>query len=184
MARPTKTAMSAIKKLAVACYEMFSKDMKMYYKKAELYQTMMQKWYGSSRKLDTKPYMLELYSDSDWASCKASRGSTSSGPIFLNSCLIHSHSKSHSQTSASLSSMEAELPAATSLLAEGIYVKQVLQFLVNDKGGLGSQSRVTMQLRLNSTSAQAFFTRLGPGKAKTFVNTFAVNETSNDASMV
>ena len=145
MARPTKTAMSAIKKLAVACYEMFSKDMKMYYKKAELYQTMMQKWYGSSRKLDTKPYMLELYSDSDWASCKASRGSTSSGPIFL---------------------------------------KQVLQFLVNDKGGLGSQSRVTMQLRLNSTSAQAFFTRLGTGKAKTFVNTFAVNETSNDASMV
>ena len=49
MARPTKTAMSAIKKLAAACYEMFSKDMKMYYKKAELYQTMMQKWYGPWR---------------------------------------------------------------------------------------------------------------------------------------
>jgi hypothetical protein len=50
MARPTKTAMSAIKKLA--CYVMFSKDMKMYYKKAELYQTTMQKWYkwyGGSR---------------------------------------------------------------------------------------------------------------------------------------
>ena len=47
MARPTKTAMSAIKKLA--CYVMFSKDMKMYYMKAELYQTIMQKWYGGSR---------------------------------------------------------------------------------------------------------------------------------------
>jgi hypothetical protein len=89
-----------------------------------------------------------------------------------------------SKTSVSLISKEAEILAATSLLTEGIHVKQVLQFLVNDKGGLGSQSRVTMQLRLNSTSAQAFFTRLGPGKAKTFVNTFAVNETSNDASMV
>ena len=60
----------------------------------------------------------------------------------------------------------------------------MLQFLVNDKGGLGSQSRVAMQLRIDSTSAHALFTRLGPGKAKTFVNTFAVDATSNEASMV
>jgi hypothetical protein len=162
MSKPTKMAMSGIKKLA--CYLMFSKDMKMHYKKAELYHTTWQRWHGGSRKMDTKPYMLELYSDSDWASCKVSRRSTSAGLIFLNSCLIHSHSRS--QTSISLSSMEAEILSATSLLTEGIYVKQVLQFLVNDNGGLGNQSRVAMQLRLDSTSAQAFFTRLGPGKAK------------------
>ena len=54
----------------------------------------------------------------------------------------------------------------TSLLTEAIYVKQVLQFLVNDMGGLGSQRCVEMRLRLDSTSAQAFFTRLGPGRAK------------------
>jgi ABC-type multidrug transport system fused ATPase/permease subunit len=62
--------------------------------------------------------------------------------------------------------MEAEILAATSLLVEAIYVKQVLQFLVGDNGGLGNQESVKMQLRLDSTSAHAFFSRLGPGKAK------------------
>jgi hypothetical protein len=70
------------------------------------------------------------------------------------------------QTSVSLSSMEAEIPAATSLLTEAIYVKQVLQFLVNDMGGLGSQRCVEMRLRLDSTNTQTFFTRLEPGRAK------------------
>ena len=162
MARPTKTAMGAIKKLT--SYLVYSKDMKLHYPKVEMHQTTMQRWYGGEERRDSKPYMLELYSDSDWASCKVSRRSTSSGLIFLNSCLIHSHSRS--QTSVSLSSMEAEILAATSLLVEAIYVKQVLQFLVGDNGGLGIQENVMMQLRLDSTSAQAFFSRLGPGKAK------------------
>ena len=120
--------------------------------------------YGGQERRDSKPYMLELYSDSDWASCKVSRRSTSSGLIFLNSCLIHSHSRS--QTSVYLSSMEAEILAATSLLTEAMYLKQVLRFFVNDFGGLGNQEKVVMRLRLDSTSAQAFFSRLGPGKAK------------------
>ena len=42
----------------------------------------------------------------------------------------------------------------------------MLQFLIGDKGGLGSQEHVMMRLRLDSTSAQAFFSRLGPGRAK------------------
>ena len=96
---------------------------------------------------------------------QTSRRSTSSGLIFLNSCLIHSHSRA--QNSVALSSMEAEILAATGLLVEGIYIKQVLQFLVDDKGGLSNQNnKVMMRLRLDSTSAQAFFSRLGPGKAK------------------
>ena len=65
-----------------------------------------------------------------------------------------------------MSSKEAEILAAASLLTEGIYVKQVLQFLVNDKGGLGSHSRVAMQLRIDSTSAHAFSQGLGQGKPK------------------
>ena len=154
--------MSTIKKLA--SYVIHTKDMNMFYNKVELKETAMQKWYGGQVKTDTKPYTLELFSDSDWASCKVSRRSTSSGLIFLNGCLIHSHSRS--QTSVSLSSMEAGILAATSLLTEAIYVKQVLQFLVNDIGGLGSQRCAEMRLRLDPTSAQAFFTRLGPGRAK------------------
>eukprot|EP00435_Cladocopium_sp_Y103_P019244 s76_g4.t1 len=135
MARPTKTAMSAVKKLA--SYLVFTKDMKLFYSKVELRQTTMQRWYGAQKKLDSKPYMVELFSDSDWASCKVSRRSTSSGLIFLNSCLIHSHSRS--QTSVSLSSMEAAILAATSLLTKGIYVKQVLQRSLQDLD-LGKQN--------------------------------------------
>ena len=51
-------------------------------------------------------------------------------------------------------------------------------------GSMGSQTRVAMQLRLDLTSDQAFFTRLGPGKAKHLSTTFAVDATSNEASMV
>ena len=129
-----------------------------------MHQSTGQRWYDGEERRDSKPYMVELYSDSDGVSCKVSRRSTSSGLIFLNSCLIHSLSRS--QTSVSLSSMEAEILAATSLLTEGIYVKQVLQFLVGDTGGLGNQEKIMMRLRLDSTSAQAFFSRLGSGKAK------------------
>lgn len=110
------------------------------------------------------PNELELYSDSDWASCKVTRRSTSSGLIFLNGCCIHSHSRI--QASISLSSMEAEILAATSLLLEGIMVKQFLQFLLGDDGGLGNNQQVQMRLWLYSTSAQSFFNRLGPGRTK------------------
>ena len=83
---------------------------------------------------------------------------------FRKSCLVHSHSRS--QTSVYLSSMEA-----MSLLTEAIYLKQVLRFFVNDFGGLGDQEKVMMRLRLDSTSAQAFFSRLGPGKAAKHLST-------------
>ena len=162
MAKPTRTSICALKKLTN--YLIYCKDMKLHYPQVEMHQSTGQRWYGGEERCDSKQYLLELYSDSDWASCKVSRRSTSSGLIFLNSCLIHSHSRS--QTSVSLSSMEAEILAATSLLTEGIYVKQVLQFLVGDTGGLGNQEKIMMRLRLDSTSAQAFFSRLGPGKAK------------------
>jgi hypothetical protein len=62
--------------------------------------------------------------------------------------------------------MEAEFLAATSLLVEGIQLKQLLQFLLGDEGGLGSNVQVQMRLRLGSTSAQSFFNRHGPGRAK------------------
>jgi len=110
MAKPTQLAMNGLKKLT--SYLIQTKDMKLHYPKVEMHQTTLQKWYGGQEKRDSKPYMLELYSASDWASCKVSRRSTSSGLIFLNSCLVHSHSRC--QTSVSLSSMEAEILAATS----------------------------------------------------------------------
>ena len=89
MSQPTRASMSEIKKLA--SYLVFTKDMRLFYNKVELFQPTMQKWFGGQVKQETKPYILELFSDSDWAACNVSRRSTSSGPIFLNSCLVHSH---------------------------------------------------------------------------------------------
>ena len=60
--------------------------------------------------------------------------------------------------------MEAEVLAATSLLAEGIALKQDLQFLVGRKEDPGDNSKVEMKMFLDSISAQAFFQRLGPGR--------------------
>ena len=76
------------------------------------------------------------------------------------------HSCSRAQMSISLSSMEAEILAATSLLVEGIQLKQMIQFLLGDDGGLSNNAKVKMRLWLESTSAQSFFNRLGPGRAK------------------
>eukprot|EP00435_Cladocopium_sp_Y103_P023304 s2901_g5.t1 len=162
MGRPTKTALCALRKLG--SYLVQTQDMKMHYPRAELFSSTLTRWNGVEERRDGRPYELELYSDSDWASCKVTRRSTSSGLIFLNGCCIHSHSRA--QASISLSSMEAEILAATSLLVEGIMAKQFLQFLLGDEGGLGNNQQVQMRLRLDSTSAQSFFNRLGAGRAK------------------
>eukprot|EP00435_Cladocopium_sp_Y103_P026788 s4238_g6.t1 len=162
MGRPTKTALCALRKLG--SYLMQTQDMQMHYPRAELFATTMTRWLGVDERRDGRPYEIELYSDSDWASCKVTRRSTSSGLIFLNGCCVHSHSRA--QMSISLSSMEAEILAATSLLVEGIQMKQLLQFLLGDAGGLSNNAQVQMRLRLDSTSAQTFFKRLGPGRAK------------------
>ena len=111
-----------------------------------------------------RSYNIELFSDSDWATSKVSRKSTSAGLIFLNGHCIHSHSRA--QASIALSSMEAEVLAATGLLAEGVCIKQALQFLLNCKQDLGCNEEIEMKLYMDSTSAQAFFQRLGPGRAK------------------
>ena len=162
MGRPTKTAMCALKKLG--SYLIQTQDMKMHYPQAEAFASTETRWHGVGERKDGRPWEIELYSDSDWASCKVTRRSTSSGLVFLNSCCVHSHSRA--QMSVSLSSMEAEILAATSLLVEGIQLKQLLQFLLGDEGGLSNNAQVQMRLRLDSTSAQSFFNRLGPGRAK------------------
>ena len=107
------------------------------------------------------PHQLEFFSDADWASCKTTRRSTSSGIAFLNGCRIYSHSRA--QVSIALSSM---LLAATGMLIEGMYLKQILQFLVGDSLCLNCNKSIETKLYLNSASAQAFFSRLGAGRAK------------------
>ena len=110
-------------------------------------------------------YNLELFSDSDWATSKSSRKSTSAGIMFLNGLMIHSHSRS--QTSIALSSCEAELLAATGLLAEGLQLKQLVRFCLRlEESKFENDDEVEMKLYLDSTSAQAMISRLGPGRSK------------------
>ena len=87
--------------------------------------------------------------------------STSSGLIFHNGNCVHSHSGG--QTSIALRSMEAEVLAATGLLAEGVALKQALQFSLGCKEEPSENTVVEMKMYLDSTSAQAFFQALaGP----------------------
>ena len=164
MSRPTKTALSAIKK--VACYLQGTSDMVLRYEQTDEFTTVFSRWkhLDVGVKASHKPHVLELFSDSNWATSKSSRKSTSSGLIFHNGHCIHSHSRG--QMSIALSSMEAEVLAATGLLAEGIMLKQSLQFLLGCRQDLSDESKVEVKLYLDSTSAQALFQRIGPGRAK------------------
>ena len=151
MSKPTLLAMAALKKLA--SYLAFSKDMRMFFPNVKENFTVFTRW----KRLDlgedcereiwsSAQYNLEIFSDSDWATSKVSRRSTLSCLVYLNGCCIYSHSRA--QTSIALSSMEAEVLAATSLAIERIYLK------------------VKLVLFVDSASAQCFFERLGPGRAK------------------
>ena len=125
MSRPTKNAYCGLKKLA--CYLRSTADFEVEYSGSYEYQSIFDRWgqhEGNPQK--RSKYNLELFSDSDWATSKSSRKSTSAGMIFLNGLLIHSHSRS--QTSIALPSCEAELLAATGLLAEGLQLKQLIRF--------------------------------------------------------
>ena len=156
--------MNALKKLA--SYLQLTGDTIMKYNVVNTKCTVFTRW----QHLDVegqptqRDYVIELFSDSDWASSKTTRRSTSSGVIFLNGHCIHSHSRA--QASIALSSMEAEVLAATGLLVEGIAIKQALQFLLRCGQCMANNNTVEMKLFRDSTSAQAFFQRLGPGRAK------------------
>ena len=79
-------------------YLMETQDMKMHYPKVELYSSMLTRWNGVEERRYGEPFELdiELHSDSDWASCRVTQRSTSSGMIFLNGCCIHSNSRAKS----------------------------------------------------------------------------------------
>ena len=57
-------------------------------------------------------------------------------------------------------------PCGYNFFVEGTLVKQFLQFLLGGEGGLENNQQVQMRLWLDSASAQTFFNRLGPGRAK------------------
>lgn len=100
----------------------------------------------------------------DWATSKATRKSASAGYIFLNGARAHSHCRARARVA--LSSMEVEILAATERLIEGVAATQALQFLLRCKRDLANSNVVALKLHIDRASAQSFFHRLGPAKAK------------------
>jgi hypothetical protein len=98
---------------------------------------------------------MRVYSDSDWAGCKASRKSTSGGLITLDGIALRAWSST--QATVATSSGEAELHALVKAASEGLGLQSVARDL-----GLELQ----LALFVDSSAAQAIASRSGLGKTK------------------
>eukprot|EP00971_Amphidinium_carterae_P110657 2191805-Amphidinium_carterae.1 len=74
---------------------------------------------------------IKAYTDSDWATDKETRRSTSGGCVFYNGCQIHSWSRR--QGTVALSSAEAELAAMTVGTLEAQAVQNLLDEIFKNK---------------------------------------------------
>ena len=101
------------------------------------------------------PENLTVYSDSDWAGCKRTARSTSSGIIMRGQ--HHVKSWSITQKRVTLSSAEAELGALVKASAEAIGIVQMAE-------GLGD--KVSAEVYVDSSAALSVTQRKGTGKMR------------------
>jgi hypothetical protein len=101
------------------------------------------------------PKTIDVYTDSDWASCHKTRKSTSGGTVLLSGTPITCWSRT--QPTISLSSAEAELSACVTAVAEGLYIQKILAHL-----GVSSK----LVLFCDSSAAINHLKRLGVGRMK------------------
>eukprot|EP00439_Symbiodinium_sp_Y106_P052723 s3817_g7.t1 len=98
---------------------------------------------------------LEAISDTDWANCKRTRKSCAGGVFMVGGCLVGSYSRGLAMIC--LSSGEAEFNGGVMATSEGIFYKEVFDFL-----------RVPLKLRvwLDSSAARGVYQREGVGKIR------------------
>ena len=98
--KPTKNSMNALKKLA--SYLQWT-GVRVRFERTTLRTNVFGRWHHVTNEGQhlKRSFNIELFSDSDWATSKVSRKSTSAGLIFLNGHCIHSHSRA--QASIALS---------------------------------------------------------------------------------
>ena len=109
-----------------------------------------------SQEVEETTHLLEVFTDGDWASCHGTRRSTSCAVLALNGSVVYSYSRR--QKVVSLSSGEAEYYAAASGASEGVYLKNIVQFLTGKP--------VRLVLRCDSQAARDTATR-SPRKTNT-----------------
>ena len=107
---PTVRAMSALKHLA--CYLKGTAEYEVFLSNCSFGSVLRDSWqHVENQHEESSSFNLEVFCDSNWAGCKVTRKSTTSGMAFLNGNLILSMCKT--EATVSLSSCEAELMAMT-----------------------------------------------------------------------
>eukprot|EP00435_Cladocopium_sp_Y103_P069525 s313_g33.t1 len=106
--------------------------------------------------LDPTEKILEVYTDSDWASDKATRRSVSCCVLIYGGCLLYS--ASCTQRIVSLSSAEAEVYACSSGTSDAILLARLISWLTNKK--------TTIFLYTDSSGAKGILQRRGVGRLR------------------
>ena len=147
MSRPTINSLQCLKRLIG--YLKVSRD----------YMVVLEQPIGGSGQVKQSAehhWILESFSDSDWSTNQEHRRSTSAGCHLLCGCYMYSSSRT--QRVISLSSCEAELHGMVSTLADGIFLKRCIEFVV--------KATVEHYLLTDSSSARQLAQRQGIGKIK------------------
>ena len=106
--------------------------------------------------LDATHNILELFTDSDWASDRTARRSVSCCTVFFGGCLLYSASRT--QRIVSLSSAEAEVYACSSGAADSLLLARLLSWL--------SGKKTKIHLYTDSTGARGILQRKGVGRLR------------------
>ncbi|CAE7249315.1 unnamed protein product [Symbiodinium sp. CCMP2592] len=99
---------------------------------------------------------LEVFCDADWSGNKQTRRSMSSSSFFLNSCCVYTSCKS--QRCVSLSSAESEFYALVSAACDGVYLKRVLEYLL--------ELPVDLLMRTDNSSCRQISLKQGVSKIR------------------
>ena len=162
MGCPTVRATSACKHLA--CYLKGTAEYGVFLSNCSFGSVLRDNWQHVENQHEESPsFNLEVFCNSNWAGCKATRKSTTSGLVFLNGNVILSMCKT--QATVSLSSCEAELMAMTHMTAEAMMISNVCRFLLNISE-VGVSKEFDFVVFTDSSSAKSIAQRRGVGRFK------------------
>jgi hypothetical protein len=112
--------------------------------------------HGTWKVSEEAQWVLETFSDADWAANPSHRRSTSCGVHFLNGNYLYSSSRT--QKVISLSSCESELHSIVSSMCDCLFIRRCLEFMLGTKL---LQAHYT-----DSSSARQLVARQGVGKVR------------------